>query len=88
MSGYWVMVPDRHETHCKQNSWVSSLASNNNLAFLRCRLYVCWVLFHIPRHLSKTSNNNKRCQLIIRCVFCNSGRMDLAYDDVRYKVHR
>jgi len=41
---------------------------------------------HIPRYMSQTSNN-KRCQLIIRYVFCNSGRMDLAYD-VRYTVYR
>jgi len=44
-------------------------------------------LVHIPRHLSRTSNN-KRCQLIIRCVFCNSGRMDLDYDNKRYMVYR
>jgi len=46
------------------------------------------MLVHIPRHLSRTSYNNKRCQLIIRCVFCNLGRIDLAYNDVRYTVYR
>ena len=46
------------------------------------------MLVHISRHLSRMSNNNKRCQLIIRCIFCNSGRMDLVYDDVRYMVYR
>jgi len=43
--------------------------------------------WHIPRYMSWTSNN-KRCQLIIYCVFCNSGCKDLAYDDVRYTVYR
>ena len=37
--------------------------------------------------MSRTSNN-KICQLIIHCVFCNSGRMNLAYDDVRYMAYR
>ena len=37
--------------------------------------------------MSQTSNN-KRCQLIIRCVFRNLGHMDLAYDDVGYTVYR
>jgi len=46
-------------------------------------------LVHIPRHLSRTgNNNNKRCQLIIRCVFCNLGRMDLDYGNMRYMVYR
>jgi len=27
-------------------------------------------LVHISRHLDKTSNNNKRCQLWIRCMIC------------------
>ena len=36
--------------------------------------------------MSQTSNN-KRCQLKIRCMYCNSGRIDLVYDDVRYIVY-
>jgi len=46
------------------------------------------ILVNISRHLSTTSYNNQRCQLIIRCVFYNSGCMDLAYDDVRNTVYR
>ena len=87
MSGYWVAVPDRHETNCKHSSWVSSLVFNNNLTLLRCEYMCAGTLVHIPRHLSKTSDNNKRCQLIIHCMFCNSGRINLVYDDMRYMVY-
>jgi len=46
------------------------------------------MLVHIPKHLGRTNNNNKRCQLIIRCMFCNLGRIDLVYDNMRYMVYR
>ena len=45
------------------------------------------MLVHISRHLGKTSNNNKRCQLFIHCMFCNSGCINLVYDNVRYTVY-
>ena len=56
-----VVVPDKHEIHCKHNSWVSSSVSNNNLTLLRCEFMCTGMLVHIPRYLSKTSDNNKRC---------------------------
>jgi len=83
----WVVVSDMHGTHCKHNSWVSLSVSKNNLALLRCGYMCDGTLVYIPRHLSKTSDNNKRCQLIIRCMFCNSSRINLVYDDVRYMVY-
>jgi len=78
----WVVVSDMHGTHCKHNSWVSLSVSNNKLALLRCGYMCDGTLVYIPRHLSKISDNNKRCQLIIRCMFCNLGRINLVYDDV------
>ena len=63
------------------------LVSNNNLTLLRCGYMCAGTLVHIPRHLSRTSYNNKRYQLIIRYVFCNSGHMDLDYDDMRYMIY-
>jgi len=77
-----------HGTHCKHYLFIPPLASNNNCALLRCWYMCAGTLVYMSRHLSRTSNNNKRCQLIIRCMFCNSGRMDLEYDDVRYMVSR
>jgi len=88
MSGYWVVVLDTHRTHYKHKSWVSSSVSNNNLILLRCGYMCIGMLVHTSRHLSTTSYNNQRYQLIIHCVFYNSGCMDLAYDDVRYMVYR
>ena len=87
MSGYWIVVLDRHRTHCKHNSWVLSSVSNNNLVLLKCQYMCVGTLVHIPRHLDRMSNNNKRCQLIICCLFCNSDRINLVYDDVRYMVY-
>jgi len=77
-----------HRTHCKHCSLMPLLVSNNNLVLLRCGYVCAGMLVHIPRNLSRTSKNNKRWKLIIHCVFCNSRRMDLVYDDVRYMVYR
>ena len=71
--------------HC---SLIPLLVSNNNFALLRCGYMCTGMLVHIPRHLGMMSNNNKRCQLIVRCMFCNSSRIDLVYDEVRYMVYR
>jgi len=58
-------------THCKYFSLIPQLVSNNNLALLRCGYMCVGTLVHISRHLGKTSNNNnKRCQLCIRCTLC------------------
>ena len=46
-------------------------------------------LVHTSRHLGRMSNNNnKRCQLIVCCMFHNSNCIDLVYDDVKYMVYR
>ena len=52
--------PGRHETHCKHNSLVSPIVTNNssscsymNVCVLRC------TLGHILRYMCQTSNNNK-----------------------------
>jgi len=74
-------------THCKHCSLIPPLVSNNNLALLRCGYMCAGTVVHILRHLGRMSNNNKRCQLIIHCMFSNSGRIDLVYDDVRYVVY-
>ena len=58
----WTVVPSMHGTHCKLCSLIYQLVSNNNLALLRYAYMCAETLVHIPRHLSKTSNNNKRCQ--------------------------
>ena len=83
----WNMVPGIHGTHCKHCSFIPLLVFNNNLALLRCGYMCAGTLVHICKHLSRESNNNKRCQLIICCVFCNSGRMDGDYDKVIYMVY-
>ena len=58
-------------THCKHCSLIPPLVCNNNLALLRCGYMCAGMLVHISRHLSRTStNNNKRCQLIIGCMLC------------------
>jgi len=64
-------VPGMYETHCKHCSLISPLVSNNNLVLLRCGYMCAGTLVHLSRHLGRTSNNNnKRCQLCIRCIFC------------------
>ena len=66
----WTVVPDIYGTYCNHCSLTPPLVSNNNLALLRCG-YSAETLVHISRHLGKTSNNNnKRCQLCIRCMLC------------------
>ena len=67
----WVVVPGMYGTHCKHYSLIPPLVSNNNLALLRCGYMCAGTLVHISRHLGKTSNNNKRCQLWIRCMLCH-----------------
>ena len=84
----WTVVPGMHGTHCKHCSLIPPLVSNNNLALLKCGYMCAGTLVHIPRHPGRTSNKNKRCQLTIHCMLCNSGRINLAYDDVRYMVYR
>jgi len=84
----WTMVPGMHGTHCKHCSFIIPLVSNNNPTLLRYGYMCARMLVHISRHLGRTSNNNKRCQIIICCMFWNSGRIDLVYDDMRYMVHR
>jgi len=64
------MVSGIHRTHCKQCSLIPPLISNNNFALLRCGYMCAGTLVHISRHLGRTSNNNKRCQLIIGCMLC------------------
>jgi len=87
MEQSWVVVPGMYRTHCKHYSLIPPLVSNNNLALLRCEYMCVGTLVYIPRHLSKISNNNKRCQLIIHCLFSNWGHMDLDYGNVRYMVY-
>ena len=59
-------------THCKHCLLIPPLVFNNNLALLICGYMCVGTLVHISRHLGKTSNNNnnKRCQLWIRCMLC------------------
>jgi len=70
MEQSWAVVPDMYETHCKHCSLIPPLVSNNNLTLLRCGYMCAGRLVHISRHLGRTSNNNKRCQLIIGCMLC------------------
>jgi len=61
-----------HGTHCKHCSLIPPLVSKNNLALLRCGYMCAGTLVNISRHLGKMSNNNnKRCQLWIRCMLCH-----------------
>jgi len=84
----WAVVPGMYGTHYKHCSLIPPLVSNNKLALLRCGYMCAGTLVHISRHLGRTSNYNKRCQTYIRCMFFNSGHMDLVYDNVRYIVYR
>jgi len=68
----WTVVPSMHGTRCKHCSLIPSLVSNNNLILLRCGYMCVGTLIHISRNLGKTSNNNnKRCQLSTRYIFCH-----------------
>jgi len=80
------LCPGQDENHYKYEPSVFHQLSITNLDLLDvCAL--SRTSGHIPRYMSQTSNN-KICQLIIHCVFCNSGRMNLAYDNVRYMAYR
>jgi len=63
----WTVVPGMHEAHY---SSIPLLVFNNNLTLLRCGYMCAGTLVHISRHLGRTSNNNKRCQLYILFLVC------------------
>jgi len=81
MEQSWAVVPDMCKTHCKYCSLIPPLVSKNNLALLICGYMCDGMLVHISRHLGKTSNNNKRCQLCIRCMLYR-----VCFDQVLHQI--
>ena len=56
----WAVIPGIYGIHCKHNTLVSSSIFNNNLGLLIYECMCVGTLGHIPRYMSKMSNNNNK----------------------------